>query len=155
MVNICLVKNINKKFSSSKWIKRSSNIYNHEKPRLHYFSNYSENVWNYGKARLKISPKYEQKKNSSQSFQLQRGSPYPPFPSYTPVFVRDCLPYTPYKGLQLINYKTIDWNSNEVVLLYYWSMFLNQVQFLNFQSFYDPIFKQISQVPFFMILTNF
>ena len=37
--------------------------------------------------------------------------------------------------------------------MYSWSTFLNRVRFLNFWHFYDPIFKQISEATFFMIIT--
>ena len=70
---------------------------------------------------------------------------------------RGLRPLHPLKGLPLLGpgWKTINWNSSQLVLMYYWSMFLNQVRFLNFQYFYYPIFKHISQASFFMTLTIF
>ena len=45
---------------------------------------------------MKFSPKSEQKKIQVLEFlQLQGGTPLPP---YTPVFLGDCILYSPYKG---------------------------------------------------------
>ena len=94
-------------------------------------------------------PKSEQKKIRHNSFHY-RGLPPPPRPPI-PLFRRGLRPLHPLHGLlpSQPGWKTIDWNSNQLVLMYYWSTFMNQVRFLNFRHFYDPIFKQISQASFF------
>ena len=96
-----------------------------------FFSNCSENVWNLGKDDYVIFIKIWIKKKSSQFF----------------IIVKNCSS----------SLSTIAWMKGNLLKfgstsMYYWSTFLNQVRFLNL---YDPIFKQISQSSFFMILTIF
>ena len=106
------------------------------------------------KRRLKFSLKSGAKKIFVTITSIIMGSvPPPPYLR----FRRGLRPIHPLQGLlpPELAWQTIDWNSNQLVLMYYWSTFLNQVRFLNFRHFYDPIFKLISQASFFLILTIF
>ena len=101
---------------------------------------------------VKLSSKSEQKKIRPKFFweKFVSAPPDTPRPLY-PRFRRGLCPLHPLQGLlhPEPGWKTIDWNSNQLVLMYYWSTLLNQVQFRNFRHIFDPICKQISQASFF------
>ena len=122
-----------------------------KKKRLHFFLQAVQKVQ---KMFGIFSPKSKQlikKIIRHNHFQLWGSQPPPLYPR----FRRVLRPLHPLQGLlpPKPGWKTIDWNSNQLILMYSWSTFLNRVRFLNFWHFYDPIFKQISEATFFMIIT--
>ena len=121
----------------SEWTKSSENVREHE-----IFVIFTKNC--------EIVIKIGAKNNSSQYFSMagELG-----LATKSPYFVGDLIstPFTegsaPGPG-----WKTIDWNSSPLVLVYYWLAFLNQVRFLNFWHFFCYFDTNWTGI-FFMILT--
>ena len=102
---------------------------------------------------VKFSPKFEQKKIRHNFLSIGGLDP----PLLYPRFRRGLCPLHPLQGLPLPwpGWKTIDWNSSQLVLVYYWLMFWMQSDFWIFEKKFAPFFKQISHASFFMIPTIF
>ena len=91
------------------------------------------------KTTVKFSPKSE-KKNIVTIFSIIVGLGFPLYPH----FRRGLRTLYPLQGLlpPEPGWKTIDWNSNQLVLVYYWSTLLNQVRFrfIRFKKYFTSVF---------------
>ena len=98
------------------------------------------------------------KKKFVTSFSIKGGSATTPILPYRcPRFHKVLCPLHPLRGFPPPGpgWKTIDWSSSQLVLMYYWLTFLNQIRFRNFRHFFAPTLKQISQAFFFRIIIIF
>ena len=105
-----------------------------DKKFVRYLKSWKKHGCIFNRVGARFSSKSEHKK-FVPFFGIIGGSP--PSPLY-PRFCRGLHPLHPLQGLPPPEngWKTIDWNSSQLVLMYYWLTFINPVWFMNLRHFF-------------------